>query len=237
VNEPGRHDHRLVIGALAAAYALFAATFRGPRTRFWQRMTLTGLALGGVALATEPDLRRVRPKPRDVALGLASAAGLYGVFQAGDHLARKVMPSGGEEIGQVYQLRVLRPTPELAARLTLVIAPAEELFWRGFVQRRLARRYGRWRGAALASAAYAGAHLSTGNATLVAAAGAAGAFWSALAAAGMPMSALIVSHVAWDLWIFLVAPTGTERPPVPPDGRGDLDFGRADVREVRAGEP
>jgi hypothetical protein len=39
------------------------------------------------------------------------------------------------------------------------------------------------------------------------AAGAAGAFWSALRAAGMPMPALIASHVAWDLWIFLVAPT------------------------------
>jgi hypothetical protein len=41
----------------------------------------------------------------------------------------------------------------------------------------------------------------------VGAAGAAGAFWSALRAAGMPMPALMASHVAWDLWIFLIAPT------------------------------
>jgi hypothetical protein len=47
----------------------------------------------------------------------------------------------------------------------------------------------------------------TGNLTLTGAAGVAGAYWSALAAAGMPMGALIVSHVAWDVWIFLVAPT------------------------------
>ena len=35
---------------LIAAQAAFAATFRGPRDRFWQRMTLTGLSLGALAL-------------------------------------------------------------------------------------------------------------------------------------------------------------------------------------------
>jgi CAAX protease family protein len=198
---------RGLLPTLAAAYGLFAATFRGPRATFWQRMTLTGLALGSVALSAEPELRRLKPRTRDVALGLASAAGLYGVFQLGDRMARRIMPKGGDEIDQVYALRRLRPTPELAARLAFVIAPAEELFWRGFLQRRLARRFGRWRAAALASAAYGGAHVITGNLTLTGAAGVAGAYWSALAAAGMSMPALIASHVGWDIWIFLLAPT------------------------------
>jgi CAAX protease family protein len=206
--KPSRRKESIeLLAGLAVAYAAFAATFRGPRDRFWQRMTRTGVGLGALALLTEPDLGRLRPRGRDLVLGLGSAAALYGIFQVGDRMARKVMPRGSEEIGDVYELRSLRPTPELAARLALVIAPAEELFWRGLVQGRLSRRYGRWRGAALASSAYAGAHVSTGNLTLVGAAGTAGAFWSALAAAGMPMPALIVSHVAWDLWIFLIAPT------------------------------
>jgi membrane protease YdiL (CAAX protease family) len=204
-------DDRLLLGALAAAYTAFALTFRGPRARFWHRMSATGLALGGLAVACDPETRRLRPRLRDILLGLGSAAGLYGVFQVGDRTARRIMPKGGEEIGDVYALRSIRPAPELAARLALVIGPAEELFWRGFVQRRFARAVGRWRGAALASAVYGGAHLPTANATLVGAAGVAGAFWSALAAAGMPMPALIVSHVAWDLWIFLLAPTGPPR--------------------------
>ena len=34
-------------------------SFRGPRARFWQRMTRTGLGLGALALATEGDLRRI----------------------------------------------------------------------------------------------------------------------------------------------------------------------------------
>ena len=69
-------------------------------------------------------------------------------------------------------------------------------------------RHGRWTGAALAATTYAAAHVVTGNFTLVGAAGVAGAHWCALSAAGVPLGALVVSHVAWDLWIFLVQPTG-----------------------------
>ena len=36
------------------------------------------------------------------------------------------MPEGGPEIDDVYTLRSLRPTGEVAARLALVIGPAEE---------------------------------------------------------------------------------------------------------------
>ena len=41
----------------------------------------------------------------------------------------------------------------------------------------------------------------------VGAATVAGIYWSIWAAAGTPMAALITSHVLWDIWIFLVAPT------------------------------
>ena len=208
----GRQGDALLAASLAAAYGAFALTFRGPRARFWQRMTATGLSLGTLALAAEPGLRRTRIRPRDVGLGLATAAGLYGVFWVGDRAARQIMPRGGEEIEELYALRALLPAAEIAARLALIIGPAEELFWRGFVQPRLQRRYGTWPGAAAASAAYGGAHLSTGNFTLLGAANVAGAVWGTLAAAGMPMGALVVSHVAWDLWTFLIAPTSPSAP-------------------------
>jgi membrane protease YdiL (CAAX protease family) len=204
---------RLLLASLAGAYTAFALTFRGPRERFWQRMTHTGLALGTLALATEKDLRGTRVHPSDVGLGLASAGALYAIFGAGDRMARRLVPGGGEQIEEMYALRALRPMGELAGRLALVIAPAEELFWRGLVQRRMARRAGPWPAAAAATAAYAGAHVITGNLTLTGAAGVAGAFWSALTAAGAPMGALIVCHAVWDIWIFLIAPTTGRRGP------------------------
>ena len=197
---------RLTLG-LVAAQAAFVATFRGPRERFWQRMTLTGLTLGGYALLANPALRRTRVRRRDVALGLGSAALLYATFQAGDRFARRFVPSGERDIADIYALRALRPAPEIALRLATVVGPAEELFWRGLVQEALMARYGRWRGAALAALAYGGVHLVTGNLTLVGAAGVAGAHWCALYAAGVPIGALVVSHVTWDVWIFLLQPT------------------------------
>ncbi len=197
-------------GGVATAFIAFLATFRGPRRRFWQRMTWTGLTLGAAALVGDRSLRRERPGPGHLLQGAAIAAGLYGVFAVGDRAARRLMPRGSQDIGDIYSLRRLRPAPELALRLGLIVAPAEELFWRGLLQRQLARRLGRWRGAAAATALYGGAHLCTGNATLIGAASMAGAAWSGLAALEVPMPALVASHVIWDIWIFLVQPT--ERP-------------------------
>jgi membrane protease YdiL (CAAX protease family) len=188
---------------LAMAFGLFGLTFRGPRARFWEHMTLAGFLLGTMALANDAELRRLRFRERDVALGLVSAGGLYAIFQAGDRMARRVMPKGSQEIGDIYALRSLRPKAEIATRLATIIGPAEELFWRGFVQRRI--------GAPGAALAYGGAHLVTGNATLIGAATVAGIYWGLLRAIGMSMPALITSHVAWDIWIFLLAPTEPER--------------------------
>ena len=100
---------------LLIAYPAFALTFRGPRDRFWDRMTTTGAILGTLAIAGDRSLQRPRLRPRDVALGLGIAAGLYGIFQVGDRMARKVLPSGDENIGDIYELRELRPKDEIAA--------------------------------------------------------------------------------------------------------------------------
>jgi membrane protease YdiL (CAAX protease family) len=190
---------RLFAFGVAAAYTAFGLVFRGPRERFWDRMTITGAVLGAFALAADRDARRARIRPADVALGLASAAGLYALFRLGDTVARQVMPRGNEDIGDIYALRSLRPRGELAARLAFAIGPAEELFWRGFVQPRAGYLAG--------TALYGGAHVITENWTLVAAATIAGAYWGLLRAVGLPLGALVVSHVTWDIWIFLVAPT------------------------------
>jgi uncharacterized protein len=202
-------DARLRVGLAAGAVIAvpaFAATFRGPRSKFWNRMTATGLGLGTLALVASPAARKVRMGPAEVAMGLASAAVLYGTFRIGDRLARTFVPGGDAQIRDIYTLRELAPPTETAARLVTIIGPAEEIFWRGLVQEALMRRYGRWTGAALAAVAYSGVHLTAGNFTLMGAAGIAGAHWCALYAAGVPLGALIVSHSLWDVWVFLVQP-------------------------------
>ncbi len=197
----------IVLIGLALAYVFFALTFRGPRSRFWQRMTWTGLTFGSLSLIAEPKLRRVRFGPREVALGLGSAGILYIIFQIGDRLTRLLLPKGDTEIGAIYGLEKLRPRKELAARLAFIIGPAEELFWRGLVQAQLIEQFGLLRGYVMGTAAYGGAHLVTGNLTLIGAATVAGAFWGGLAVLGVPLEALMISHSFWDVFIFLIAPT------------------------------
>lgn len=198
---------RLAALGLGVAYGAFALTFRGPKARFWQRMTHTGAILGTLAIAGDASLQRPQVRRQDIALGLGIAAGLYGIFQVGDRMARRILPAGDKNIGDIYELRGLRPKEEIALRLAAVVGPAEELFWRGLLQRSVVRRSGVVRGVALSAGAYGGAHLVTGNPALIGAATVAGIYWSVWAALGAPMAALITSHIVWDIWIFLLAPT------------------------------
>lgn len=193
-------------GGLALAYTAFGLTFRGPKQQFWNRMSLTGATLGSLALFSEDDLRQIRITPQDIVIGLTSAGALYGIFVVGDTLARLILPRGGEEIAAIYDLGSLGEKIDVGARLALLIGPAEELFWRGLVQQRLIERYGPLKGAALGTAFYGGAHLVTGNVTLIGAASVAGMFWGGLHALGVPLGALIVSHAVWDVLAFLIAP-------------------------------
>lgn len=197
-----------LLGFTAGLAAIFfALTFRGPRKRFWDRMTGTGISLGGLSLLAQPELRRTRIGIREIFLGLLSAAGLYGIFHIGDKLSKIIVPNGGKQIEEIYALKRIRPRQELMLRLGFIIGPAEEFFWRGFLQDGLMKKLGRFWGSVAAVAAYGGVHIASGNFTLVGAATVAGAFWGGLYAFGFPLGALIVSHIVWDNLIFLIAPT------------------------------
>jgi membrane protease YdiL (CAAX protease family) len=198
----GRH----ALVGMAGAMALWTAAFRG-RSGFWAKMAAGVGSLGAYALYANPDLRRTRVRPSDVARGVASAGLLYGVFQLGDRFARRVMPNGGAEIDDIYRKRGLAPDPLIAGALALLIAPGEELFWRGLLNRYLVQELNPVAGNAAGAIIYGAIHLVSGNLTLTGAAGVAGAFWSLEHLAQGRMAPLIVSHVAWDLWIFLVRPT------------------------------
>lgn len=191
---------------LGAATVIWTAAFRG-KTGFWQKMAAGVGSLGALAVYANPSLRRTRVTAADVAKGLGTAAALYGIFRVGDRFARAVMPSGEADIEAIYKKRSLTSRWFIAPALALVIAPGEELFWRGLVNRYLAQELGPVAGNAVGAAIYGGIHLVSGNLTLTGAAGVAGAWWSLQQLFDGSMGALIVSHVAWDVWIFLVQPT------------------------------
>jgi membrane protease YdiL (CAAX protease family) len=197
---------------LGLAAPLWTFVFRSRRGNFWGRMAFGAGSLGLYALRARPELRTELPVRSDALKGVASAAGLYLIFQIGDRLARQIMPSGGEDIAAIYRLRTAASRPLITVLLVTVIGPSEELFWRGLVQHAFMRRFGHERGTVAATAAYGAVHLVSGNLTLTGAAAVAGAYWGAEYALRQELGPLLVSHILWDVWIFLLAPT--------PGGRG-----------------
>jgi membrane protease YdiL (CAAX protease family) len=198
---------KAAVFGLALAASLFTWVFRARDGRFWLRMPIAAGLLGLLALHSTPGRRRDSPGLIDVATGLLSASALYVIFQVGDRLARRIMPRGGRDIAAIYALRSTSPRWLIALLLAGIIAPCEELFWRGLLQEQFAKRFGTLRGTIAASLCYGLVHVGSRNLTLTGAAATAGAFWGMQYALQRRLPALIVSHVAWDLWIFLIAPT------------------------------
>lgn len=92
----------------------------------------------------------------------------------------------------------------LAALLLLLIGPAEEIFWRGYVQRTLSKRWNPNAGFVVATLIYALVHAGSCNFMLVMAALVVGAAWGALYRF-FPnrFAAIILSHAVWDVAVFI----------------------------------
>jgi len=179
---------------------------------FWWAMSLVVAVLVVSAFAADAGylglLRedaRTRPL-RKIALGVLSAAVLYGVFYIGGMLVRRFLPMGGESVGAVYALKAGAPTLRIGLLLLLVIGPGEELFWRGYLQRTWQKKLGNASALPLAVAAYTAVHIASGNPVLVLAAAVCGLFWGVLYQRSGSVLLVAVCHTLWDLAVFLLFP-------------------------------
>lgn len=141
-----------------------------------------------------------------VAAGVVSAIVLYGVFWAGHFVSTRVLPFAGEQVESIYSIRAGQNPWVIAALLIFIIGPAEEIFWRGFVQGRLSNRYGIFIGFLIAAAIYALVHVWSFNFMLIAAAAICGGFWGLLFAFTRRLWPCIISHAIWDVLVFIVLP-------------------------------
>jgi membrane protease YdiL (CAAX protease family) len=94
----------------------------------------------------------------------------------------------------------------IALLLFFVTGPAEELYWRGYLQKNLMARFGRWQGWLLATVIYAAVHIWSFNFMLIGAAFVAGAFWGGMYLHLKNLAPVIISHSVWSMVIFAVFP-------------------------------
>ncbi len=196
----------LLAAAVVCWFVLFSP-WTAPRIPFWPGLVAaTGLLAGAsLLIAKREGASHFAFRGAHLAIGVATAAILYLIFLAGGEIARRILPFAGAEIGRVY-VRGEGVPPAVIALALLWIAPAEELFWRGFVQRRCVNRWGNARGLLLAAILYAAVHLWAGNLMLGLAALVCGLFWGAIYLRYGSLWPGILSHAIWDLTVFLVLP-------------------------------
>jgi membrane protease YdiL (CAAX protease family) len=94
---------------------------------------------------------------------------LYAIFWVGKQIALAILPFAADQIQSVYAKREQLDLLSIGLLLFFLLGPSEEIFWRGFVQRRL--------GLPVTTALYALVHIWTLNLILIIAAGVAGLLW------------------------------------------------------------
>lgn len=143
---------------------------------------------------------------KKAAIGLVSAAFLYLLFFVGNYLSRKWFDFAGTGISNVYDFKGNASAIRIAVLMILIIGPGEEIFWRGYLQRNLAAKWGKWPGLVLALVLYTGVHVFTGNFMLIMAALICGLFWGWLYLKYESMLINVISHTLWDIVVFLLLP-------------------------------
>ena len=144
-----------------------------------------------------------------IGLGVLSALLLYVVFFVGNFISRNIFTFAGSGIQDVYAFKMGVSKIRIALLMIFIIGPGEELFWRGFLQRNLQIKTGKYLGFSLATGIYTLIHLGSGNVMLVLAAGVCGLFWGYLYLRYNSMVLNIISHTLWDVTVFLCLPFNT----------------------------
>ena len=211
-------SRRLTISILTAAvlWLLMFSPWTSGAVNFWLEMSLAAcilaaLAASGTQGSVLKDLKCEKPLLQ-VLLGVVIAFALWGIFRAGDFLASRMFDFARGQVNDVYAMKQGLPDPVIALLLLLVIGPAEELFWRGFVQKQMELRIRDWRFSKdhaflLTLLIYGLVHIWSLNFMLVMAALVAGAVWGFIyRLQPRLLPALIVSHALWDALVFVILP-------------------------------
>ncbi|HEY3450492.1 MAG TPA: type II CAAX endopeptidase family protein [Myxococcales bacterium] len=202
------HPPRVALLAGAAFVLWNCAFLTASITGVWLPICTAAFLLDGLALWSEPSLRRVsRPALSALGLGLAAAA-----FQIAASLllyppAWKLVPGLWDAVNGLYRLLGHPNTWQAWLALPFVVL-SEELIYRGALQGALEQRLGRWLAVPAAVGLYTLAHLASCNWALIALTIPCGLFWGLLRAATKSLWAPVLCHLLWDWAILVVVPLG-----------------------------
>lgn len=198
----------ILCGVAAVLWLLMFSPWTRDTVPFWPAMAASSglLALSGLWLSRHSLGEVFFFHWWHLPLGLGSALALYMMFFVGHKIATAILPFASDQVHLVYRTRSQADLWLIGVLLLAWVGPAEEIFWRGYVQHRLGRRYNPIIGLALTVAVYTVVHIWSFNLMLLAAAGLCGLFWGVLFWRFRSVWPALISHAVWDVVIFVLLP-------------------------------
>ena len=206
IKKKGVELRPLMLCMAVAAVCWFFAFFV-PYGNFWIKISLSALCLAVLAVVFGGwPLPLKDLTGRAILWGILSAVCLYGIFLAGNAISNILFPFAHDQVDAIYAKGDNTPGWAICLLLLFVTSPSEEIFWRGFLQRRLGLHMGDFKGWIVGSVLYAAVHISSLNFMLVGAAGIAGLFWGFMYWRLGTLWPVVISHAVWTCLAFAVAP-------------------------------
>lgn len=199
-----------VVGMCLAAvlWTVMFSPWTSPHVNFWKMMTCSGLMLTVYSTWAAPGWwKNVRLGLTDILLGIALAAFMWGVFWLGEYFSTMIFGFARPQVDMIYGMKEGENPLILTASMLLIIGPAEEIFWRGYVQNTLSKRWNPNVGFIVTTLVYSLVHLPKMNFMLIMSAAVAGFIWG-LAYRFFPerFGAILLSHALWDCAVFIWFP-------------------------------
>lgn len=201
---------KLVFTVVLAAvlWAVMFSPLTAPYVNFWWMMTASALTLSILSTCFNRGWwHAVRFGWGEVLAGVGIAAALWGIFWTGDKVSSWLFDFARPQVDLIYGMKEGESLWLLSLLMLVLIGPAEEIFWRGYVQRTLSARWSPDAGFAVTTLVYALVHAASCNFMLVMAAAVAGVVWGGLYRLfPWRLGAIIVSHAVWDVAVFVWFP-------------------------------
>lgn len=192
----------------AVLWSVMFSPWTAPHVNFWLMMTCSACTLSVLSSIFNPGWwRNLRFSFSNIVLGVVIAVALWGVFWVGDKLSQLMFDFARPQVDTIYGMKDGFSPWVLTALMLFLIGPAEEIFWRGYVQKNLSARWSANAGFVVTTLIYALVHAGSFNFMLIMAALVAGAAWGLLYRLFPErFTAIIISHALWDVAVFVWFP-------------------------------
>ena len=202
---------KIIIGYIIAAilWFLMFSPWTSGYINFWGLMLFStgGLTAYSFLAAPKNELRKLYSVNfKYVIIGIVSAIALYIFFYIGNEISQLLFNFSKNQVAEVYRTKEQAGKIFIGLALLFWIGPAEEIFWRGFAQKRLADKVGDYKALIITSLVYASVHIWSGNIMLLITALICGLFWGWMFLKYKSLVPALISHAIWDVLIFVIIP-------------------------------